>query len=173
MTFRLLRYSLTLWFRTPYLPSKAGSSPAQFGAGERWSDFFDPLTRILLKYRLVDICWVFWHLWVFITFRFNRYIFPLLKPYSFESRAINSQFEILQRLHQKPPWISPHFLNELWAEGGSHVALRPTKRRDGKRRRNCNQWQLFSLRLAWRCCVFSFPSRCLKSNGGISFVFIF
>ena len=35
-TFHLLRYSLTLWFRTPYLPSKAGSFPAsRVGARER------------------------------------------------------------------------------------------------------------------------------------------
>ena len=66
MTFRLLRYSLTLWFRTPYLPSKAGSSPAQFGAGERWSDFFDPWPG-----SCSNIDW-----WTFVEF-FDIYEFSL------------------------------------------------------------------------------------------------
>lgn len=157
MTFRLPRYSLTLWFRTPYLPSKAGSS--RFWARERWSDVMNPTPRSF-SYNLVGHFVEFflssmsfhdmyiynrvWYIHFSSFFNFWNctpfYLVPSTRTLKFCKGSI-----------QKPARNSPHFLNELRAEGGSHVALRLTERRDGKRRRNCNQWQLFSLRLAWRC----------------------
>ena len=159
MTFRLPRYSLTLWFRTPYLPQRPALHDLELVRGEvmSWTRHPDPshiiwwdiLLSFFLSMSFHDM-YIYIYIIEYDTYIFHHF-FDFWNCTPFYLVPSTRTLKFCKGSIQKPARNSPHFLNELRAEGGSHVALRLTERRDGKRRRNCNQWQLFSLRLAWRC----------------------